>query len=140
MMRARASRGLPSIPMCGHLNKVAAIKIANLQANRPSGQCNMHSWSQSASWSGCCYTGNQQASCMWNKPRELTGYRGKGYEVAHGGWGANVTPQSAVQGWLGSPAHRDVLLNGGPWGQRWAAVGVGISGNYAVAWFGHESC
>lgn len=140
-MRARASRGLPSIPMCGHLNKVAAIKVADLQATHPSGQCNMHSWSRSPSWSGCCYTSNHaQANCMWNKPRELSGYRGNGYEVAHGAPGANVTPQSAVQGWLGSPAHRDVLLNGGIWGERWGAVGVGISDNYAVAWFGRESC
>jgi hypothetical protein len=141
IMRARASRGLSSIPMCSHLNTVAALKVADMQASRPSGRCNMHSWSQSPRWSGCCYTSDHaHASCMWNKPRELTSYRGNGFEIAHGAWGANVTPRGAVQSWMGSPSHRDVMLNAGMWGQRWGAIGVGISDNNAVAWFGKESC
>jgi hypothetical protein len=140
-MRARASAGLPSIPRCRGLDIVAETHVADLQDGNPSGACNMHSWQRSPKWSGCCYTGDHaQASCMWNKPRELSGYRGNGYEIAHGAWGANVTPRGAVQGWLGSPGHRDVMLNAGQWGEPWGAIGVGISGNYAVAWFGREAC
>lgn len=36
-----------------------------------------------------------------------------------------------VQGWLNSPAHRDIMLS-----VEWNEVGVGYYANYVVMWFG----
>ena len=139
VMNYRAQLGLPSIPQCSHLNTVAEAHVADLQGmwpnGPPPGPCNMHSWSS------CCYTGAQaDLPCMWNKPRELTAYTGNGYENAHGQWGTPVTPRGAMNGWANSPLHRDVILNQGQWWSEWRAIGVGISENYAVLWFGREEC
>jgi len=141
LMQQRAANGLPSIPLCPGLNTVAAAHVEDSTANPPSGDCNMHSWSQSSRWSGCCFTNDFAASqCIWDKPRELAGYPGNGFEISHGGPWGNVTPQSAVEGWMGSSGHRDVILNVGMWSQPWSAVGVAIGDNYAHVWFGHEAC
>lgn len=139
MMRYRASAGLPPIPLCKHLNTVASVKVQVMLASPPGNGCNMHSWSQSPRWSGCCYRGGSDGKCMWDKPRELSGYRGNGYEVSCGGSGG-LTPKGAIDCWRGSQAHSDVILNRGMWRDSWGAVGVGISGKYAVAWFGKEPC
>jgi hypothetical protein len=141
LMRYRAENGLPEIPLCDALNTVAALKVQDNQDNPPSGPCNMHSWSESPRWSGCCFTGSfapDESKCMWDKPRELTAYTGNGFEISHGG--GMVTPESAVEGWKGSPPHSDVILNQGIWDQQWQAVGVGMSDNYAAVWFGNEPC
>ena len=63
---------------------VAEAHVQDLSYNQPvGGQCNMHSWSDRGSWSGCCYTDDHAASqCMWDKPRELTRYPGNGFEIA----------------------------------------------------------
>jgi uncharacterized protein YkwD len=141
LMRHRAAHGLPRIPLCNHLNTVAAVKVQDNQANPPSGRCNLHSWSESPRWSGCCYTADHsQGKCMWDKPRELTAYKGDGFEISHAVFGARVTPKGAVDGWKGSPGHNDVILNRGTWRAEWHAIGVGISEGYAVAWFGKEPC
>jgi uncharacterized protein YkwD len=151
IMRSRASRGLPKIPLCGHLNTVAAMHVADMQAHLKAmgPRCNLHSWSSKSDgrWTPCCFTGQPgrpaESACMWNKPRELSGYKGNGFEISHVMNGGPASPKSAVQGpfgWMNSPPHRDVMLNAGPWRDRWGAVGVGISQNYAVAWFGKEAC
>jgi hypothetical protein len=138
-MRYRASQGLSPIPLCKHLNTVAAVKIQDMLANPPRGSCNMHSWSESPRWSSCCYRGGADGKCMWDKPKELTPYRGAGYEVACGGGGA-LSAKGAIDCWRGSQGHSNVILNRGMWTDSWGAVGVGIRGNYAVAWFGKEPC
>lgn len=54
------------------------------------GECNLHSWSNNGYglWNGCCYTSNHAAaSCMWDKPREISGgiFTGNGYENSASG-------------------------------------------------------
>lgn len=139
----RVKNGLPKIPLSPSLTYVAQTHAKDLSENPPSGKCNMHSWSYSGKWSGCCYTSDHaQAQCMWNKPRELTVYPGNGYENTY-----RVTSQykklsaaSAINSWKKSRNHNAVILNQGIWNDfHWKAVGVGIYSGYAVLWFGNEN-
>lgn len=135
----RVSRGLPALPLSPSLSQVARTHVEDLIAHGAnSGSCNLHSWSSEGSWSGCCYTSDHsQASCMWDKPRELTEYPGNGYEISTGGArdGAH-----ALSLWQSSGGHHDVIINGGSWSQPWGAMGVAITpGAFAHIWFGREA-
>ena len=135
----RATRGLLAVPLSRSLNAVAEAHVRDLQAHPRASACNMHSWSAHGLWSACCYTDDHaQASCMWRKPAEITGgvYRGEGFEIS--AWfSSRITPERALQSWRGSAAHFDVVVNGGMWASStWRAMGVALSENYAVVWFG----
>jgi uncharacterized protein YkwD len=73
---------------------------------------------------------------MWQKPNEISGYEGNGFEIAH--WHSHeARPATAVEGWKKSKGHHEVIANLGIWkNQVWKAMGVGIYGQYAVVWFG----
>ncbi|MBN1939701.1 MAG: hypothetical protein JW843_08945 [Candidatus Aminicenantes bacterium] len=144
---ARVEAGLPAVPVTVSLTKTARLHVADLNANRPdtgadarSQACNLHSWSANGAWTPVCYTADHHySSLMWNKPREITGvYDDNGYEIAHGG-GMPVTPSGAMNGWLSSPAHLDVIMERSIWeGCFWKSLGVAVEGQYAVAWFGED--
>ncbi|MBC7426305.1 MAG: CAP domain-containing protein [Bacteroidia bacterium] len=140
----RATKKLPAIALSPSLTIVAQTHVKDLVENLKnpsSSKCNMHSWSSKGKWKNCCYgTDGKQASCMWSKPGELTSYKGNGYEVAHYSF-PEVNATSALEGWKNSTmGHNEVLINEGIWSiVEWHAMGVGIRGNYAVAWFGKES-
>ncbi|MFM7709670.1 MAG: hypothetical protein ACKO5C_02030 [Ferruginibacter sp.] len=74
---------------------------------------------------------------MWSKPRELTKYKGNGYEISHMN-SAGANPIEALDSWQFSSGHNEVILNVGVWKESWNAIGVGMLGNYAVVWFGRE--
>lgn len=133
----RKQKGLKPIPLSPKLTQVARLHVYDLVTNQPaSGRCNLHSWSNNGKWTACCYTGNDaSAKCMWNKPKELTGYSSAGFEIA--AFATNMSPQVAMDGWRSSRGHNEVMINRGAWKKmNWQAVGVGISGDYAVIWFG----
>lgn len=135
----RQQNGLPSIPISPALTQVARTHVADLNQNTPTGSCNLHSWSNQGNWSGCCYTGNDTAQCMWNKPREISSYQGTGYENAYMTT-AKVTPENALSAWQQSTGHNEVILNLGIWENiSWKAIGVALENNHAVLWFGEES-
>ena len=73
---------------------------------------------------------------MWNKPREISGYEGNGYEIAYySSAGANA--EEGLEGWKKSPGHNPVIVNLGTWKDtEWKAIGIGIFGEYGVVWFG----
>ncbi|MFL5729214.1 MAG: CAP domain-containing protein [Cytophagaceae bacterium] len=132
----RKKNKLPAIPLSKSLSYVAREHVTDLQLNHPDkGRCNMHSWSAKGKWTGCCYTDDhKKASCMWNKPSELTSYKSNGYEIACSGVS---TAEKALEGWKGSLGHNGVILNKAPWkNMTWNAMGVGMNGEYAVVWFG----
>ena len=113
--------------------------------NLPTPPCNLHSWSSSSMWSGCCYDdSHSQASCMWNKPGEISSalgyvrYTGNGFELAYRGWYA--TPQMVLDFMTSSPAHRAVLLNQQTWAKYdpFPAMGAAMKGEFAVIWFGSK--
>ncbi|MCU0657616.1 MAG: CAP domain-containing protein [Polyangiaceae bacterium] len=141
----RQEQGLPAIPLSTALMTVAAYHVQDLiaQPSLANPPCNLHSWSSNEPlWTGCCYTSDHaQAACMWEKPGQITAswgantYKGYGYENSAAGVS---TPQGALESWKKSPAHHDVILNKGIWASKapWPAVGCGLSGGYAVLWFG----
>lgn len=137
----RKTKGLPVIALSPSLSRVAALHARDLAENNPiTDRCNLHSWSDKGNWTPCCYTDDHKAaSCMWNKPRELTDYTGDGFEIAYFHSGG-ATADAALEAWKGSEGHHDVIINRGIW-QRisWKAIGVGISQNYALVWFGFEA-
>jgi uncharacterized protein YkwD len=139
LMDYRVEKGLKPIPLSAALTKVAKLHVYDLHTNHPvKGRCNLHSWSNKGKWSACCYTGNQaSAECMWNKPKELTSYTGAGFEIA--AYSTNMSAEVALDGWKNSKGHNEVMINKGTWKKAdWQAVGVGITGYYAVIWFGKE--
>ena len=135
----RASKNLPSVPLSRSLSHVAQLHVRDLSKYPPRGRCNMHSWSPNGPWTACCYTSDHaQASCMWNKPRELTNYTGYGFECSQM-HSAGTNAVSALRSWQGSTGHNAVIINQGMWSrQPWKSIGVGIYKRYAVIWFGRE--
>ena len=142
VMAYRKSKGLPVIPLSPKLTKVAQLHCVDLMKNPPDEDngCNMHSWGKSKLWKACCY-GNgddDEGPCMWDKPKEIAGYEGAGYEIAFFSSG-DFTAKLALESWKKSPGHHNVIINKDIWKEmKWGAIGVGIQGNYAVIWFGVE--
>lgn len=141
IMEYRKEKGLPNIQLSKSLTFVAQTHVKDLEkSGLINSLCNMHSWSNNGPWTSCCYTNDHaRASCMWDKPRELTSYQGNGYEISYGAHGASVTAEGALEGWKKSSGHNAVIINQGIWfDNNWMAIGVGISEGYAVVWFGNE--
>lgn len=139
LMHYRAQHGLPSIPLSKCLTYVSKVHCVDQQISSPAGRCNLHSWSNLGPWTSCCYTSDhKKAKYMWSKPRELTPYKGHGFEIAT--YTSHImTPEVAFELWKTSPPHNDLILNKGVWaGKQFKAIGVGISRNYSNCWFGLE--
>jgi uncharacterized protein YkwD len=139
IMEYRKSKKLKPIPFSAKLTKVAQTHVRDLMDNfdyTNRGDCNPHSWSDKGSWSACCYTNDHsKASCMWDKPKEISGYDGNGFEIAYySSGGANAA--EGIDGWKKSPGHNPLLINSGTWSKlEWKGIGVGIYGQYGVVWF-----
>lgn len=136
----RKSKKLQSIAVSSKLTLVAQAHAKDLASNYnfdPNGSCNPHSWSDKGNWTPCCYTSDhKQAECMWNKPLEIAGYEGLGYEIAYYS-SAGATAKEGLEGWKKSKGHNPLLINSGTWKQvEWESIGVGIYEQYAVVWFG----
>lgn len=130
----RKENGLPAIPMSSSLCKVGRKHVLQL-SRRPQiaqGGCNLHSWDD------CCYTSDHQnTNCMWLKPKEVAGFETTGYENAANGY---ATSADALNGFLKSQGHREVILNEGEWAKKvWRAIGAGIKDRYYVLWFADEA-
>lgn len=147
----RAQNNLDPIPASKSLTTVGQWHVWDLTTNHPDTgtdsrglACTLHSWSDQGGglWTPVCYTGdNYYASEMWNKPDQITSgaYSSSGFEIAYYN-SIQVTAQNALDGWKSSPAHNAVILEQGIWsGYHWQSIGVGISQNYAVVWFGAPS-
>ena len=138
----RASKKLPAISASKSLTFVAQTHARDSQNNSPDkGNCNLHSWSGKGTWTSCCYTSDhRRAKCMWDKPRELTNYKGNGFEISSGASGFNMNAEAALKSWKGSSGHNNVIISHGMWkNPPWKAIGVGIYGGYAHVWFGHAA-
>lgn len=147
IMEYRKSQGLQVIPLSNSLTIVAQTHAKDLADNKPDldKKCNAHSWSNTGSWSACCYTPDHaQSSCMWNKPKELTSYTGDGFEIAVGSSDPKyeafvMTPQYAIEAWKKSIHHNNVIVNKDVWkSSKWNAIGIGIYKGFATVWFGEE--
>lgn len=140
IMSYRESKNLPAIPFSAKLTQVAQAHVRDLADNFDYDNkrgCNPHSWSKNGAWTSCCYTpDHKQKECMWNKPKEIAGYNGSGYEIAYYS-SAGATAEEGLDGWKKSPGHNPLLINSGIWSKsNWKGLGIGIYKEYGVVWFG----
>ncbi len=129
---------LPPIPLSRSLCFVASSHVKDLFLNHPDqAPCNFHSWSAKGHWKPFCYPRDEnKKNSVWDKPKEITSYKGKGYEIVY--WENNpVTIDSIIPFWRSIDYFNNFLLNSGKWeGKNWNALGIAIYENYATAWFG----
>jgi hypothetical protein len=133
----RRIHGLPPVPISKSLSYVARVHAMDLAFNRPDfGGCNPHSWSDKGSWKACCYARDEKRlACMNDKPKELTSYKAKAWEIVYEG-GETAKAIDAFDLWKDIGIFRDYLINTGKWTKPWKAVGIGFYGDYATVWFG----
>jgi hypothetical protein len=125
-----------TIPYSKTLSYVAKLHAQDLFENRKdSEQCSMHSWSDKGFWTACCHNDTpEKSACMWEKPREVAGYDGLGYELIYNGGG---NADKIMDRWKNSKFFADMLVHGGKWADKdWVAIGIGKYENYVVVWFG----
>ncbi len=137
----RARYDLPPIPLSKSLSYVASTHVKDLFLNNPDrGSCNSHSWSANGYWKPFCYPRDEnKKNSVWDKPKELTKYKGKGYEIVYWENSAAVI-DSIIAFWKSVDYFNGFLMNTGKWnGMKWNAIGVSIYENYAAAWFGELS-
>lgn len=139
IMDYRKEHGLPPIPLSQSLSFVAKLHVRDLEGNLIPASANYHSWSTKGPWRAVSYSPDHRyAKLMWGKPRELTDYRGNGYEIVYMNSEA-ATSQGAFAAWKSSEPHNAVLLNERGWSRMgWKAIGIGVFGSYAAVWFGED--
>lgn len=76
--------GEKSLSLSASLSLVAKTHVDDLMKNRPDTSiCNLSSWSDKGNWTSCCHNPYvPQQDCMWDKPKEITPYPYRGYELA----------------------------------------------------------
>lgn len=139
LMEYRKTKQLERIPLSLKLTQVAQVHARDLSENYKPGneKCNIHSWSKKGNWKACCYTSDhKEASCMWNKPKEISGYASNAFEIAYySSKGASAA--EGLEGWKKSIGHNQVIINEATWKNvKWNAIGIGIYKEYGVVWFG----
>ena len=71
---------------------------------------------------------------MWVKPKEITGNTKRGYEIGSGG--GKRSPSDALNMWLGSNPHKEVIENTGMWSnKKWTGFGCSVGYNQQGCWF-----
>ncbi|MFT5524171.1 MAG: hypothetical protein ACI9G1_001626 [Pirellulaceae bacterium] len=135
----RVRKGLSRIPLSSSLSAVAALHAKDLNDNQPHEKLgSLHSWSDDERWKGGGYKSSSKPTwpIMWDKPKEITGYSGYGFEVC----AAKVRDaEEALKVWTTSKNHYDVIVNRGTWADKrwnWKAIGAVFYKGYACAWFG----
>jgi hypothetical protein len=133
----RSENEAHTIALSKKLTFVAKLHARDLYHNRiDKDSCSMQSWSDKGFWNACCFSerDNSKQACMWDKPKEITGYTGKAYEVIYNG---GSEPKRIMELWKGSSFYSDILKNSGRYADKdWAAVGIGQYKNITVVWFG----
>ena len=147
----RTKNNLPPIPVTGALSRVAKWHVLDLTWHAPHKKtidsrglpCDLHSWSDKGKelgkWRQVCYTSDHKyAKGMWDKPREMTEYRGDGYENIY--WtSAPLSPSMAITMWENRETEASLILERSAFaGVRWRAMGVGLFGSYVSVWFGER--
>ncbi|NQV01812.1 MAG: SPOR domain-containing protein [Bacteroidia bacterium] len=134
----RRQYDLPPIPLSRSLCYVANTHVKDLFFHHPDIEpCNFHSWSDKGPWKPFCYPGDEdKQNSVWDKPKELSGYPEKGFEIVY--WeNSAVVIDSVITFWKSFDYFNGFLMNTGKWQeQEWNAIGIGICQNFAAAWFG----
>ena len=134
----RKKYDLPPIPLSASLCYVASAHVRDLFFHHPDQDpCNFHSWSDKGPWKAFCYPRDEnKKNSVWDIPKEITPYKGKGYEIVY--WeNSEADIDSVFNFWRSVDYFNSFLMNTGKWlGNKWEAIGIGIYENYACAWFG----
>jgi hypothetical protein len=137
----RRRNGLHAVPLSPRLTAVAALHVKDLEKHRPHEVYgSLHSWSETGRWTGGAYRESDDKTwpLMWQKPKEIAGYDGFGFEIS----AARVRDlRHALAVWQVSPSHNNLLLNRERWKDprwQWQAVGAVFHKGYACAWFGDQ--
>ncbi len=149
----RMELGLRPLKVSKSLTKVARTHVKDSNENfeemkRANKDINFHSWSDKGEWSSGTISKDSPLSDYevgWDKPRELTNYKGNGYEISTGYTLSKsnnknelkITPKQALDSWKSSPAHNNTIITEGHW-KDLDTFGVGIDGSYSHVWFGEE--
>lgn len=130
-----------SLPLSKALTIVAKTHVADLQNNKPDTSiCLTGSWSNKGNWTPCCYNKYiVKEDCMWDKPKELTKYPFRGYELSYFEEGI-IQVDSLFQIWMTSQEAKDMLLTHGNFSaKKWETMGLAVGENYASLWFGQRT-
>jgi len=133
----RIENGKSTIENSISLSYVARLHVNDLLNNHPDTSiCNLSSWSDKGIWNACCYnTYVNDPDCMWEKPKEITNFTYRGYELALF-FEENFTVDSIIQIIQSTKQARDmVLTNGNYQKKKWICGGVGINDHYVSIWF-----
>lgn len=136
----RQEHRLPVLPISDKLCLVGRTHISDLEKNyKPDEGCSLHSWSEKGKWNPCCHSKDPSGiACMRTKPKEIAGYPGFGYELIY--WGnEKANALDAYNLWRETKASLDMILCTGKWKSfSWKTIGVSVSSNYAIIWFGDQ--
>ncbi|MFK5856117.1 MAG: SPOR domain-containing protein [Bacteroidota bacterium] len=136
----RVDYGKPELQLSSSLCFVAEMHVNDLQNNRPDTSiCNLSSWSNKGEWTSCCYTKYaHKPDCMWDKPKELTPYPYRGYELV-AFIQDDFNNDTILNLWADSKEVLDMILTRGQYAKKkWICAGIGISDNYISLWFGQR--
>lgn len=131
----------PILPLSAALSFVAQTHVSDLQLNRPDTSiCLTGSWSDKGNWTACCYNKYiLDQDCMWNKPKELTSYPYRGYELSYF-QEEIILIDSVFKLWMKSEEVMDMILTSGNHKSRkWETMGIGVGENYISVWFGQRA-
>jgi hypothetical protein len=131
----------PDIQLSICLSYVADRHVFDLETNHPDTSiCNSSSWSDKGEWEACCHNKYvHDPDCMWDKPKQLTPYRYRGYELVTY-FDDNPNADSIINLWGDSRDVLDMILTNGTFSKKkWICGGVAIGKNYVSLWFGQRS-
>lgn len=132
----RAKKGLGELQLSPSLSYVAKTHLNDIRLHsKDQHGCNLNSWSDKGKWTSCCFNSKQKdLELMTTKPEEITGFRGKGYEIvimAKKG----VSTKNLTDLWLSATTTEEFLLNAGQGSNRnWQSMGVSIYHGFASIW------
>lgn len=137
----RADYDKKEIKISASLSYVAKLHADDLLNNHPDTSiCGLSSWSDKGNWKACCYNSYVlDDNCMWEKPKELTSYPYRAYELVTY-FEDNFTNDSILKIWSTTKEVLDMLLTQGNYKKKnWVCGGVGINKNYVSVWFGQRA-
>ncbi len=136
----RIDYGKKKVQLSKSLSYVAKLHVGDLQINNPDTSiCNLSSWSDKGAWTPCCYNKYvHNPDCMWDKPKELTPYTYRGYELVTF-IEDDLDVDSIINLWSNSREVLDMILTRGNYSKKkWICGGVGINEHYVSLWFGQR--
>ncbi len=136
----RVAYGESLLQHSASLSHVGKLHVDDLLEMHPdTSVCNLSSWSDKGDWTACCYNSYiPNPECMWSKPKELTPYTYRGYEMVMY-FEDKISVDSIIKLWSDSKEMLDMLLTRANFQEKkWICMGMGINEHYVSIWFGQR--